>query len=186
MKNELVITGWHETSMKAENAEESLQEMIFQAARGALEKAGMSRDEIGTVIVASCDVVDGVSISNVYSVGPSGAFLKDESKIEADGGFALYYAMLRLLSGIFDSALVVAWGKGSNFSRFHYWWTQWEPFFTRPLKLSQAEVLALQAKAFSRKTGFSESDAAKVLEKNLRNAAANGNVVRTWKESRRM
>ncbi|MEW5945204.1 MAG: hypothetical protein AB1742_03300 [bacterium] len=179
MKNRIAVTGWHESRFSEENAAQSTPEMIFEASHGALRRAGLTREDIDTVVVGSCDTADGISISNVYSVGASGAFLKDESKIEADGSFALYYAVLRLLSGSFNTALVVSWGKGSNFSRFHYWTMQWEPFYTRPLGLSHEEILALQARAFCRRTGFEDKHAEEVLMKNLGNAEANGNAVRT-------
>jgi hypothetical protein len=39
---------------------------------------------------------------------------EQESKVESDGAYSAYYALMRLLTGHYETALVVGWSKGSG------------------------------------------------------------------------
>jgi len=43
------------------------EDMVFEAAKGALRNAGISREDVDTVITASTDFLDGRTISNLYT-----------------------------------------------------------------------------------------------------------------------
>ncbi len=162
-----------QSGCERKNRRESTPELIYRVTKQALQNAGLTRDDIDTVVVGSCDMMDGISISNVYAVGPSAAFLKDESKVEEDSAFAAYYAWMRMLSGAFDTALVVGWGKGSETAMPLYTGLIFEPFFQRPLGLEAVSAFALQARAYMEKYAVTEEDAARVVVKNRGNAARN-------------
>ena len=73
-------------------------EMLFEATRGALDHAGLKRDDLSTVIGCSNDYYDGKTISNCFKVEAGGAYMKDESKVEMDGAHAMMYGLMRILS----------------------------------------------------------------------------------------
>jgi len=89
------------------------EDMVFEVAKEALHNAGISREDVGTVITASTDFLDARTISNLYTSMAVGAYLKDESKVEEDGAFAVYYALMRILPEVHDIALVEAHTKSS-------------------------------------------------------------------------
>ncbi len=169
----VAIIGSAQTAHVARNQRQSTAELIYEVSKEALRAANLCREEIDTVVVASCDILDGISISNAYSVDPSGAFLKDETKVEEDGAFAALYAYLRLRSGTFETALVVAWGKGSEASLPLYTGLIFEPFYQRPLGLEAISAFALQARAYMDRFGVTEEQAAQVAVKNYDNACRN-------------
>ena len=108
-------------------------ELVHRATRAALADAGVSIEEVDTVISASDDVMDGRSISSVFLVEAMGGFLKEESKVEEDGSLALFYAALRFLAGSAEMALVVASSKASECDPSWYAYTSSEPICLRPL-----------------------------------------------------
>lgn len=173
MNDRIAIVGSAQSGYVERNIEESTPELIYRVTKKVLADASMTRDDIDTVVVGSCDVIDGVSISNVYSVDATGSFLKDESKVEEDAAFAAFYAYLRLMSGQFETALVVGWGKGSETSIPLYSGLIFEPFYQRPLGLEAVSAGALQARAYMERYGISDEQVARVAVKNRRNAAKN-------------
>jgi len=172
MRKVAVVAGT-QSGYERKNRSESTPELIYRVTKQVLKNAGITRDEIDTVVVGSCDVMDGISISNVYAVASSAAFLKDESKVEEDASFAAFYAWLRILSGAFDTALVVAWGKGSETEMPLYTGLIFDPLYQRPFGLEAVSGFALQAKAYMEKYGVNEEDAARVVVKNRKNARLN-------------
>lgn len=173
----VAVSGVAQTTMMERNRSESVQEMIHRVSHEALTDAGISREEIGTVIVGSSDFMDGIAINNVYSVEPAGAFLKDESKVAMDALFAAYYAWMRILSGAYDTALVVGWGKGSETDINTWSSLQADPFYTRPLGLDGIQAAALQSSAYMQRWGIDERSGAGVVVKNLSNARRNPRAI---------
>ncbi len=149
-------------------------EMIYRAVRGALDSVGLKRKDLTSVVSATNDYYDGRTISNCFTVEASGAYLKDETKVEMDGAHAMLYGMMRVLSG--NHNLVAVWG-GSMASCFPYDSTTLlttDPTFERPVELLHAMVAGgFQMRAYMAKHGVSIEDIAKVAVKNHKNAAKN-------------
>jgi len=76
------------------------EDMVFEVTRDALKHAGISRQDVGSVVSASTDFLDGRTISSMFLCMAVGAHLKDESKVEQDG----MHAMLFELTNKFDLA----------------------------------------------------------------------------------
>jgi acetyl-CoA C-acetyltransferase len=152
----------------------SRPEMIFYAARGALDYAGLKRDDLTTVISATNDYYDGKTISNCFTVEAGGAYMKDESKVEMDGAHAVYYGLMRCLSGHHKLALV--WGV-SQPSTFYYSSVRVlenDPTFDRPINLlNDYTAAALGMRAYMTKFNVSVEDIAHIAVKNHKNAAKN-------------
>lgn len=161
-------------SDQADRIEDSREGMIFDTVRAALAQAGITRDEIGTVVMCSNDFYDGHTISNVFTVEPAAAYAKDETKVEQDGMHALLYAAMRLASGNYDLALVVAHSKGSEFEAQVALSAQLDPTYDRQFGwFNDISMAAFQARAFLDKKKLPEEVLAQVAAKNFGNAQKN-------------
>jgi acetyl-CoA C-acetyltransferase len=155
------------------------EDMVFEVVKGALNDAGITRQEVDTVVSASTDFLDGRTISGVFYGMAAGAYLKDESKAEEDGTLALYYAFMRILTGIYDTAVVEAHTQGSCINPHQVSAYTVDPLFDRQFGLlNDVATAALQARMYMSKYGVSEEDIAMVAVKNLANAASNPNAHR--------
>jgi len=173
MKRKIAIVGYAQTRHESDAAN-TREGMVFEVAKGALDKAGITREAVDTVINVSSDYQDGRTISNLFLVMAEGAYLKDESKVEMDGAFGVLYAMMRILSGNHDTALVVGVTQGSIFSPHQISFYTLDPTFDRQIGLlNDVSASAIQARMYKNKYGVSDEQIALVSVKNLVNAATN-------------
>ncbi|MHA1236950.1 MAG: thiolase family protein [Promethearchaeota archaeon] len=167
------IVGFNQVKLYSD-ANYGRYEMIFEAVRGAMDKAGLKKKDITTVISCTNDYYDGRTISNLYTVDVGGGYMADESKVEMDGAHAVLYGMMRILSG--NHKLAVVWG-GSMASCFPYHSTrlfETDPVFERPVALvNDITATGFQMRAYMEKYGVSAEDIAKIAVKNRKNAAKN-------------
>ena len=95
-------------------SKENFYDQAYRVAKEALDKAGLTREELGTVVTASSDIFHGgISCANSYYWETTGAFLKNASRQDGESLFAFFYGVMRILSGQYDTALVMALCKGS-------------------------------------------------------------------------
>ncbi len=163
----------HGITIEKENLDQSIEDLVFFTVKKALKQTGLTIENIDTIVQAGDDIMDGIAINHVYTVEPAGSFLKDESKVERDGAWAVHYAMARLLSGKFKTAMVVAFSKASQCSLSAFSGMSADPFYLRPVGADANGIAALQANYFMRRTGASEEDFAGVALKNRSNGARN-------------
>ncbi len=173
MKKKVGIVGINQTKHASAKRDTELAEMIFEVTNGALEDAGMTIQDIDSVVLAAHDLIDGRSITSMLTAPPAGCHLKDEIRLADDGAFAVALAWMRLLSGEFNTSLVVSWSKLSegNFNAITS--LNFDPIFYRPLGLNYVTAHALQAMRFMARSGVTETQAAKVTVKNRSNARSN-------------
>lgn len=173
MQRRVAIVGFAQ-SRHQYDMQQTREDMVFEVCREALRHAGILREELDTVVTASTDYLDGRTISNVFLSMAVGAYLKDESKVEEDGAFALFYALMRILSGAHDIALVEAHTQGSTFNPHQVSFYTLDPLFDRQVGiLNDVAAAGLQARAYLDRFGAREEHLAAVAVKNLRNAALN-------------
>ncbi len=173
MRRRVAIVG-HAQSHHQQNMQRTREDMVFEVCRGALRNAGITREDLDTVITASTDFLDGRTISSVFIGMAAGSFMKDESKVEEDGTFALYYALMRILAGTHDIALVEAHTQGSTMNAHQVSCFTLDPQFDRQIGvLNDIAAAALQARMYMQSHDASEEHLAMVAVKNISNAAAN-------------
>lgn len=173
MREKVAIVGYAQTHHQAD-IPMTREDMVFEVAKGAAEMAGISREDIDTVINASNDYLDGRTISELFLVMPIGAYLKDYTKVEMDGAFAVFYGMLKILSGTHDIALVVANTQGSIFNPHQVSVYTLDPLFDRQVGvMNDVAAAAIQARMYMSKYDVLEEQLADVSVKNLSNAAKN-------------
>jgi acetyl-CoA C-acetyltransferase len=153
---------------------ETVRELVYEVTKRAIREAGLTRDDIGTVITSSSDFWQGSGCSNVFHFDAAGAYLKDSPKVEEDSAMAFIYGCMRILSGHFDTALIVSVTKCSEIpSLFDLTSIQLDPFYHRPIGLNDFSAAALQAQLYMKKYGITDEQRADVVVKNLKNALNN-------------
>jgi acetyl-CoA C-acetyltransferase len=167
------IVGYNQVKLYSD-ANYGRYDMIFEAVRGAIDKAGLKKKDITTVISCTNDYYDGRTISNCFTVEVGGGYLVDESKVEMDGAHAVLYGLMRILSG--NHKLAVIWG-GSMGSCFPYHSTrlfETDPTWERPNTfVNDITASGFQMRAYMEKYKVSAEDIAKIAVKNHKNAAKN-------------
>ena len=163
----------HGISIDRENLDWAVEDTVFFTVKKALNSAGMSIEDIDTVVQSGDDVLDGLGIQHVQTVEAAGAYLKEESKVERDGAWALFYAYIRILTGKFRTALVAGFSKGSQCGLSAMSGMCADPFYLRPVGADADTIAAIQAGYFSGRTGATERDFAEVAQKNRRSGLMN-------------
>lgn len=173
MTRDVAIIGVCQTRYETNKRSQSLAEVIFEAASGALADAGLSVTDIDGVVLAADDLIDGISISSMVTGPPAGCSLKDEVRISDDGSFAVALAYSRLVSEHQDTCLVVSWSKCSQNDLSSITNLIFDPFYYRFVGLNHVTSHAVQAMRYMCKYGVTEEQAAKVVVKNRMNAHGN-------------
>ncbi len=168
----VAIIGVGQTSY-GEKKHQSIDEMVFEAAKKALDDSGLEREEIESVVTAGSDGLDGRAISNMITAGSSGAYLKDEVKVSDGGIYALVMGYLRVASGVFDNSLVVSWTKSSEAPADLIGNLTFDPFFLRSCGFNCITSLALEASIYINRARVKDGDAIDVVLKNRENALRN-------------
>lgn len=169
------VVGWAQTQ-HGTLERETHQSLIYMVVNEALASCGMSIHDIDVVIDAGSDFLDGRGISTCITVDSMGAHFKEESKIAGDGLLAAIYAYMRIASGLFGTALVVAYGKSSESPPRAQSVSMTDPFYLRPLGLDATAAAALQARAYGHHYGVGNEAAARVAVKNRAAGALNTNA----------
>lgn len=149
-----------------------LEEMVYDTSAQALRAAGVDRAEIDHITLATCDELDGRSISSMLMAAPAGGYLKDELKATDSGMVGLHLAAMRIATGRYSLGLLASWNKTSKAPFEDVMRMRCEPFFTRPIGLNAAIADALFAQALG-KRGVGEDAAASMSAKLRTSAAAN-------------
>lgn len=149
------ITGLGESASEGQ----SLEGMIFEAAREALADAGLERDDLDGVVIAASDQVDGRAISSMLTSGPAGAYLNEEINVASSPGHALALASMQIASGTHDRLLLTSWGKASETAGGSTEAAERlcaDPFFERDAGLNRIAAAGLQADAHRRRSDSHE------------------------------
>ncbi len=167
------IVGYYQVKLDSD-ANYGRYEMIFEAVRGALDKANLKKKDVTTVISCTNDYYDGRTISNCFTVEVGGGYLADESKVEMDGAHAVLYGMMRILSG--NHKLAMIWG-GSMPSCYPYHAVrlyETDPTWERPTAyINDITSSGFQMRAYMEKFGVPVERIAEVAVKNRKNASKN-------------
>jgi acetyl-CoA C-acetyltransferase len=157
------------------------ERMLFELVKGFFGQFGITRHDIDTFVLCSNDFQIGRTISNVFEDTPVGAYMKDETKVEADGVWAVMYAATRILSGLYDTALVVSNSLGgSEFRPYLTMDYQLNPTYDRQLGLlNELSTAAFQARSYMDKYGLTDGQLDMIAARLLRNAAKNPNALRS-------
>lgn len=154
----VAVVGAYHTPLRRDVVDRSLEEMIFEAARGALADAGLTIEDVDAVVLSTTDQVEGRVIESMVTTGAAGGVGRDVTTIASAGEHAFTYACLRLRAGHGRRALVVVWSKESeSVDPLHADLLGAEPFLLRPLGMTSRVAAGLQASAYTARHGFDEA-----------------------------
>ncbi len=173
MTERVAIVGVGQTRQERNKVYDTFADMVYEATTRALEDAGLTIDRIDNVVSASNDFWDGRTISSMAINDACGSYDKNISCVEGDGTFAAFYGLTRILSGAYDTTLVVAHSKGSESVSSHITNAMFDPLYARALGLDAISAAALQARRYMDRYGITEEQCALVSVKNHGNAFRN-------------
>ena len=157
--------------------QETGKELAFEAARMALDQAGIEINDVDAVIHGTApDAFDGVHMKGEYLADGSGGARKRYMRVFTGGGTGVFSAIAgwwHVASGLADVALVVNEEKMSSCqphpqSVFAY---IWDPILDRPLKPNLVWIFAMEMNRYMTVHKIPYEDIARVAVKNKRNAA---------------
>ncbi|TKJ23527.1 MAG: propanoyl-CoA acyltransferase [Promethearchaeota archaeon Loki_b32] len=173
MDKEVAIVGCTQTKYEADKIDLTISELVFEVVKKLHNDLGITNDDVGCVISGSNDFNDGRTIANMAIQDAVGSVRKSESRVSGDGAFAYVYGAMRILSGEYDTVLVVSHSKCSEGDQFLINNSIFDPYYQRHLGLDQISSAGLMANMYMSKYGVSEEQAAKVVVKNRKNAINN-------------
>ena len=171
--DKVAIVGCAQTKYEAEKIDLTISELVFEVVKKLHNDLGIINEDVGCVISSSNDFNDGRTIANMAIQDAVGSVRKSESRVSGDGAFAYVYAAMRILSGEYDTVLVVSHSKCSEGDQFLINNSIFDPFYQRHLGLDQISSAGLMANMYMSKYRVSEEQAAKVVVKNRKNAVNN-------------
>jgi acetyl-CoA acetyltransferase len=149
-------------------------EMLMPVTANVLERAGMTKHDIGFTCSGSTDYLAGTAFSFVQTLDGVGPWPPiQESHVEMDGAFALYEAWVKLQLGEIDTALIYSYGKSSPGNTGEVMSRQLDPYFVAPLWPDFIALAALQARALIDQGKATEKDFAEVVARSRKAALDN-------------
>jgi len=171
--DKVAIVGVAQTKYEAEKIDQTYMELVFEVVKKLHNDLGITNNDVGSVITSSNDFNDGRTIANMAIQDGVGTVGKSESRVSGDGAFAYVYAAMRILSGEYDTVMVVSHCKCSEVNQYLVNNTIFDPYYQRHLGLDQISSAGLMANMYMTKYGITEEQAAKVVVKNRKNALNN-------------
>ncbi|MCX5867624.1 MAG: thiolase family protein, partial [Proteobacteria bacterium] len=149
MDRKVAIVGYKQTKYSEQN-EYTRERMVYELVKSLFLDLKITRDEIDTFVLSCSDFQDGRTISECFMIPRVGAYMKDVTKVDSDGANAVLYAMMRILSGNYNTALVVGYAMGgSEFRSPRIMDYVLDPIYERQAKLvNEITAAALQAQAY--------------------------------------
>lgn len=157
---------------------DTVEEMIFDVARNALEYSKLSKDDIEAVVFGSAvDAMCGINASDKVAIDASGGLFKPTMHNRTSGSTAISSPVLaytHVASGMYDIVMVVNYEKMSEPPHAQIVFsTVYDEIYVRPIGLNVPIQCALEARDYLRRYGITERQMAKVSVKNRTNALSN-------------
>lgn len=171
---DIAIISYAQTPQVRDAGAQNDIEMVMDVTHKALDKVGLTVDDIDFICSGSCDYLGGAAFAFVNALDAIGAVPpKAESHVEMDAAFALYEAWLKMQSGQCETALIYGFGKSSDCEIRFIPTMQLDPYYYTPLWPDSISVAALQARALLDSGKYTEEDFAQVVANSRNNALNN-------------
>ncbi len=172
----VAIIGVGQTAFGPNRKDRTYADLVYEATTAALTDAGLSIAHIDNIVTASNDFFDGRTISSMAVGDACGAAFgegKSISTVEGDGAFAALYGLSRILSGSYETTLVVAHSKSSEGDLRLLTNAFFDPLTERSLGLDWISAAALQARVFFKEKNIGNIECGNVIVKNRAYGAKN-------------
>ena len=177
MGKKVGIVAVAQTKFEATKPAQHFSDLVYEPVREILRQTGLTFADDGTGIDAtvscSSDHWDGWTITEKNVTDVAGGHLRPETKVDGDGAHALFYAVLTVLDGHYDSVLVVAHLKESGVDGRLIENYGLEHVYTQLLGLDFLSSAGLQATRYLDSFGITREQCALAVVKNRSNAKLN-------------
>ena len=162
----------------ARRREDTVEEMIFEVAKNALDDAGLPPEAIDAVVFGSAvDAFCGIHNSDKLAIGSSGGLLKPTMRNSTSGSTAISTPILgynHIASGLFNIVMVICFEKMSeNYSPQAVFNTVYDEIYVKPTGINVPIQCGLEARRYLYRYGLTETQMAKVSVVNHGNAVSN-------------
>ena len=147
-------------------------EATFVASKQALDRVGLSREDIDAVVISTMDGLDGITISNSLLAPAAGAYRKDSIRIENSGIHCVISGIASILSDNADVVMVASsdtvemdFGYVTNSNQ--------DQFFRGPIGFNALQSYGLLSMDYMRRYDATEADFALAASKNYQCGASN-------------
>ncbi len=125
-----------------------LEELVYRTARAALADADVAHAEVGDVMLAASDELDGRGITSMLNSMPAAGYLKDVNKVTDSGLHALALGAMKIRCGQSSTVLVMSWDGSSEAPILPVARTALEPFVERPIGVSDPMASAVMVERY--------------------------------------
>jgi acetyl-CoA C-acetyltransferase len=177
-KNAVAIVGTGQTKFKTHYADKTYVELAQEAAKLALDDAGMEPGEIDAVVYSMAPTqFMGVNDCDRWATGHVWGKGKPYMRIHAGGatgGSALHAGYVHVASGVYRSVLVVGADRVAETpDAQHILNLIWDRFYEHDFALNTVTMTALAAQRYMARYGTTEEQFAKVVVRARKNALGN-------------
>jgi acetyl-CoA C-acetyltransferase len=180
-KNRVAVIGVGETPFRAHVPDKTYVELSQDAAKAALEDAGLTPDDIDAIVFSMAPTqfmgVNDVEKWAVDSIWASGKPLMRVHTGGATGGSALHAGYAHVASGMYRTVLVVGADRVAETpDAQHILNLIWDPFYEQDFALNTVTMTALSTQRYMHKYGTTEEQFARVVVRSRKNALQNPNA----------
>ncbi len=178
MQRNVAVVGTGQTRYATARNDENCEELIFQAAKLAMDDAGVTADDIDAVVLSiGPEALFGLDHPERWVVGAGAAINKPIMRIStggATGGSAAQGGFFHVSSGLFDTVLVVGAEKQGDTPNTQLILNKiMDPRYETPFGLNAISMTAFQAVRHMEKYGTTQEQLAMVAVRSRKNAQEN-------------
>jgi acetyl-CoA C-acetyltransferase len=177
-KSRVAVIGVGETEFKANIPDKTYVELAQDAAKGAMDFAGLGPDDIDAVVFSMAPTqFMGVNDADKWAVDSIWAAGKPFMRVHtggATGGSALHAGYVHVASGMYRTVLVVGADRVAETpDAQHILNLIWDLFYEHDFALNTVTMTALSTQRYMHKYGTTEEQYARVVVRARRNALNN-------------
>jgi len=178
LSGRVAVVALGQSTYAPEKRQQHITEMVYDVVRNTLDSVGATPRDVDNIVSCSQDFIDGRTISNRTIPEVEGGYLKPEAKVAGDGAQAVFFGLMRVLSGKYRTGLVLAHAKMSEGSQNVIANAMFDPFYQQAVGLDELSAAALAMRRYLHLSGTTEEQCAAVAAKAFGNALRNPRVFR--------
>lgn len=175
MSRRVGIVAVAKTKYQASRPDVDMAELAYESIEQVVQKSGLTfaNNTIDAAVTCSQDLDDGQTISDNRVTDVVGGQGRGEAKVADDGVAALCLAAMQVMSGHYNTILVMAHTKESISERRPIENFGFDPICSQGLGLDFLSASAMQARLYMHDYAITPEQCAQVVVKNLKNAKGN-------------
>ncbi len=180
MSQRVAIVAVAQTKFEANKSPLWQGDLAYEVVEKVLQQTGLTYQDrtingfgIDKILTSAEDHFVGRTCNSFWIHHYLGGFQMSHDNVSADSIFAIYHAVIDILSGHYDTILVVTWNKESEAFRAAIENCYFDHIYLQPLGLDYLSASALQAQSYMNKYGMTREHFAMVAVRNRANAKNN-------------